>query len=194
MAPRTPPPNSRVLYRPALACALAFLDAAQQDALDARALTAWFESHLVRQGVVSVPATVQEPGVGVASLRDFPTGGAAPAFEERVRSIVRAARLRVSLALQGLVAAPADDRFLTSAIFADRVVREVQWRPKLKGTERLSDIVLTVLAADILTHRDEYDASLCVCAICGHVALSRTVKQRTRCAVHAQAQPEPQSG
>ncbi len=108
--------------------------------------------------------------------------------------IVRAARLRVSLSVQGLIATPPDDRFLTSAIFAGRVDRAVRWTPKLKGTERLSDIVLALLGADVLTHRDEYDAALCVCAICGHIALSRNAENRTRCAQHATALPDPRTG
>jgi hypothetical protein len=183
-----------VLFRPALACAIAFLDAVQQDALDAPALNAWFDTHLVKPGVLAHPPTVQEPGVGVVSLRDLPASTWAASYDDRLRAIVRAARLRVSLSLQGLLATPPDDRFLTSAIFAARVVREVHWRAKLKGTERLSDIVLAVLAADILTHRDEYDAALCVCTICGQVSLSRNAKLRNRCAVHLSAVPSPVRG
>jgi hypothetical protein len=124
------------------------------------------------------------------SLRELPTGAWAAAYEERLGSIVRAARLRVSLSLQGLLGTPADDRFLTAAIFAGRVDRSAQWRPTLKGTERLSDIVLALFAADILMHRDEWDASLCICSICGHIALSRTAPSRTRCAQHALATAE----
>jgi hypothetical protein len=176
--------------RPTLVGPLAFVDGARDEALDARALTAWFEAHLVKPGHMATPATVQEPGIGVVSLRELPTGAWAAAFEERLGSIVRAARLRVSLSLQGLLATPVDDRFLTAAIFAGRVDRSAQWRPKLKGTERLSDVVLAMFAADILMHRDEWDASLCICSICGHIALSRTAPSRTRCAQHALAAAE----
>src|SRR5262249_32222776 len=66
---RTPPPGSRIVLRPALAGAFAFLDAAQEETLDARKLTAWFDTHLVKQGILVMPSTVQEPRVGVVSLR-----------------------------------------------------------------------------------------------------------------------------
>jgi hypothetical protein len=160
------------------------MEGARDESLDARALAAWFEAHLVKPGFMSMPSTVQEPGVGVVSLRDLPTGAWAPAFEERLRGILRAARVRVSLSLQGLLATPVDDRFLTAAIYAGRVDRSSEWRPKLKGTERLSDVVLAMLAADILTHRDEYDGALGVCTICGEISLSRTAPSRTRCLQH----------
>jgi hypothetical protein len=190
----TPLPKSRVLVRPALAASLAFLDAAHDDALRARELTAWFTAHLVKPGIMAMPATVQEPGVGVVSLRDLPSGAWAPAFEGRLREIVRAARLRISLALQGLLATPPDDRFLSAAIFAGRVDRGAHWRLRLNGTERLSDIVLAVLAADVLAHREEYEATLCVCAICGRISFSRGAGARTRCANHVSAVPDPRTG
>jgi hypothetical protein len=183
-----------VFYRPALSGVLTFMERVQADTLDPRELASWFEVNLVRPGYMPAPGTVQEPGVGVVSLRDLPSTSWAPAYEERLRAILRAARLRVSMSLQGLLATPFDDRFLAAAIYSGRVARGTHWQPKLKGTERLSDILLAVLSADILAHRDEYDASLCVCAICGHVSLSRSATSRTRCASHASARPEGQRG
>ena len=182
-----PPSASRTLMRPALAGALAFIEGAQDRTLDARGLTAWLTTYLVKPGTITMPGTVQEPGVAVVSLREMPTGAWAPAFEDRLRTIVGAARVRISVSLQGLLATPPDDRFLTTAIFAGRVDRLAGWRPKLKGTERLSDMVLAILAADILAHREEYDASLCVCAICGRVSLRRHAPVRTRCEQHLSA-------
>jgi hypothetical protein len=179
--------------RPALFAALTFLDRVLADTLDPRELAAWLDGNLVRPGYMPMPTTVQEPGVGVVSLRDLPSSSWAPAYEQRLRAILRAARLRVSISLQGLLATPRDDRFLTAAIYAGRVGRAAHWVPRLKGTERLSDILLALLTADILEHRDEYDASLCVCGICGQVSLSRAIS-RTRCAVHGGAGTEGHEG
>ena len=196
---RTPPPGSRVMLRPALTAALAFVDGAQDGTLRGPQLAAWFATHLVKPGIMPMLATIQEPGVGVVSMRDMPSGPWATAFEEQLRVIVRAARLRISLALQGLLSTPPDDRFLSAAIFAGRVERGAlgrgsHWQTKLKGTERLSDIVLAILAADVLSHRDEYDGALCVCAICGRISLSRQSTTRTRCADHLSALPGPAGG
>jgi hypothetical protein len=192
VAPRHLPASShsgsRVLLRPVLSAALAFADAAWDDALHFQALVAWFDRFLVKPGVMSMPPSVHEPSTGVASLRDVPTGAWVRPFEIRLAQIVTTTRSRVSTALGGLIRSPVDDRFLAAAIFAGRVVRgdgrAEGWRPCPKSTDRLSDIVLSLFAADVLSHRDEYDASLCVCGICGRVALLRGASARTRCAEH----------
>ncbi len=189
----------RLAARPGLACTLAFHGAAQAESIDTKALVAWLQAHLVTPGFLpAMPATVQEPGAGVVALADRPEGAAAVAYEDRVRSIVRTARLRVVAAVQGLVARPVDDRFLHAAIFEGRVVRDVRWSPHLKGTEKLSDVVLAALASDVLTHREAYDALLCICAVCGDISFSAR-ELRTRCQAHAMMAPDdrpagPRSG
>jgi hypothetical protein len=180
-----------------LVAALAFLDAARENTLHARELVSWLDRYLVRPGLMPMPSTVQESEV--VSLREVPTGAWAAPFEVRLSRIVAGARVRVSVALEGLLADPPDDRFLSAAIFAGRVERGggahgPGWRAHPKGTDKLSDIVLSIFAADALTHREEYDQNLCVCGICGRVALVRTRGPRTRCAQHVSSLPGVQRG
>lgn len=185
------PPCSRIGVRPILGAALAFLDAARAESLDAAALTAWIQASLVGPGLMPMPATVQEPGSGTIALATGPSPWAA-AVEVRLARVVSAARVRVGVTLSGLIASPADDCFLTAAIFAGRVVRAsgergATWQPAPRASDRLSDVVLSLFAADALAHREEYDACLCVCAVCSRVALKALAPVRTRCEAHGGA-------
>jgi hypothetical protein len=190
----TPARRSGVMARPLVAAGFAFTDAASADSLHARELVAWFSAWFVEPGVMPLPASVHEPGAGMVSLALIAqskraSGHVDEALEARLGRIVTAARTRVGTTLAGLLASPADDRFLSAAIFASRVERSSSsqgsvWRPTPRGTERLSDVVLTLFAADILGNREEYDACLCVCSVCGRVALRTGALDRTRCLEH----------
>jgi hypothetical protein len=182
-----------VQVRPALAGGLAFLDVEQP--FGAGELVVWFDDFLVKPGLMPMPLTVYEHGAGGVPIRERPAISWSWAFEAQLGGIIAAARVRVSRTLGGLVASPADDRFLVAAIYAHRVERRVgAWAVSLKGSERLSDMVLSLLAADILAHREEYDATLCVCAMCGRFWLARTASTRTRCPKHASSLPDERAG
>ncbi len=185
---------SGVLVRPLLAAGLAFVDAATADALHARELVAWFSRWLVDPGTMPAPASVHEPGAGMVSLAAVAesrsaSGVLAEALETRLGRIVATARVRVGVTLGGLLTTPVDDRFLAAAIFAGRVQRTSGdqgsgWRATPKGTERLSDVVLSLFAADALANREEYEACLCVCGVCSRVAFRPGEVDRTRCPLH----------
>jgi len=178
-------PGSGVVVRPSLSAGLCFMESARTDSLRLRELIAWMDRHLVEPGHMPAPASVQEAGVGSVSLA-APPGDVWPGMlEARAARIVATARVRVAMTLSGLIAQPADDRFLSAAIFCGRVQREAAaWQPNLRGDERLSDVVLSLFAADVLTQREDYDAKLCVCDACGRVWFAVDAATRTRCGQH----------
>jgi hypothetical protein len=153
-----------------------FMNAAPAGDVGVAELTAWLRTNLVEPGFMPSPVAVREPDVGTVSLVEPPAEAWAASIDARAGRIAAVAQERVSAALLGLVAHPVDDRFLSAAIFSGRVRRAsadgvVIWRPSLLGTERLSDIVLALLAADALTHRDDYESQLRSCESCGQVCM-----------------------
>ena len=95
------------------------------------------------------------------------------------------ARWRVILTLRGLLAKPCDDRFLQAAIFARRVERvDGAWRAQSRDADLLSDMVLSLFAADVLSYRDFYEQSLCLCDVCGRVSFNPAATTRAGCADH----------
>jgi hypothetical protein len=183
-----PPPGSRIGVRPTLGAALAFLDAARAESMNAADLVHWLQASLVGPGLMPMPGTVQEPGAGTVALAPSP-GPWAAAVETRLGRVVATARVRIGITLSGLLAKPADDRFLAAAIFAGRVARTSGargsvWQAAPRASDRLSDVVLSLFAADVLSHREEYDACLCVCAVCNRVALRAGALVQTRCGEH----------
>lgn len=179
--------------RPYLGAGLAFVDAACAETLRASELSGWFSTWLVSRSIMAAPPSVHEAGAGMVSLAAIAqsragSGLVADTLETRLARIVAAARVRVGVVMSGLVAKPVDDRFLNSTVFAGRVERMSEkiaiWRPTPKATDQLSDIVLSLFAADALAHREEYDSSLCVCGVCGRIAILQGTAERRRCHLH----------
>ena len=141
-------------------------------------LIGWFEDHMVRAGrFVRTPAAVQEPAVGRITIdpRASDVHSKGDVGIERLADLLRAARERVVVTLRRSLPPSSDDGFVHAALFARRVVRRdvrghALWTTALSGTERLSDIVLSLFAADMLAHRDFHEAALCVCDQCGRVS------------------------
>jgi len=157
-------------------------------------LTGWFEDHLVAPGrMEKSPAEVSEHGFGTIAvdprrsevLRKGSTG-----IEEMPR-LLSAARARVVDVLRGFTAPVSDDRFLNAAIYGKRVERkqfgkQVSWVACPSDSDRLSDIVLSLFAADILLHREFHEANLCICEVCGRVSFAPATTTRTGCRQHSQ--------
>jgi hypothetical protein len=190
---RSVPPTSGVCInlRPTLAAGLAFMQAAQATTRPLISLVGWLDDHLVAPRLMTMPEHVHEPGVSPVPLGRISQTGAA-VFDARAERILSTARVRVAVMLGGLLATPADDRFLAGAIFAGRVTRTTVdqariWQPSPKPDDRLSDIALACFAADILDHRDEHQARLCVCDMCGTVSFPLNPTDRRRCATHGGA-------
>jgi hypothetical protein len=185
-----PPCGSGFLVvRPALAGALAFVEAARTGTLDVGSLLHWLDCHVVGPGFMSRPGHVHEPGIGKVPIDVRGNLAWTPGHAARLSRIVATARVRVAVLLGGLLSSPPDDRFLNAAIFAGRVERAAGahgsvWRPCPTEGDQLSDIVLSLFASDVLSHREEYDRALCVCDMCGRVSLTPDAPSRRRCAQH----------
>jgi hypothetical protein len=178
-----------MIMRSSLAAGMSFMNAARDEGFGYAELVSWFEQFLVEPGLMPMPTSVQEPGVGTIMLEGAPNSAWAASREARAGRIVSTARVRIAVQLAGLVATKVDDRFLAAAIFAGRVQRVsgdhgASWRAQPTADERLSDIVLSVFAADALTHRDDYERELCVCDVCGRVRFAKDTSARTRCPQH----------
>jgi hypothetical protein len=154
-------------------------------------LIAWFEDAFVEPGYMEAPTIVSDPAFGTAPLhRAIRPKAIRPARVDDVPAIAARARGRVVEALRGFLATPCDDRFLQAAIFAERVQRvrigsEAVWMPAPKDIDALSNIALSLFVVDVLTHREFYEANLCVCEVCGRVSFQPDVTGRRGCVRHA---------
>jgi predicted RNA-binding Zn-ribbon protein involved in translation (DUF1610 family) len=183
-APFPRPPHSTSSNRAALAGGLEFLEPGSPPGWSGGDLYAWFDEHLVEQGHMVMPRVAMEPGAG-SVLLDLHR----PPPRSSLARILTAARSNVVSALRGLIASPADDRFLTAAIFSGRVCRrrvgrENEWVAQPDPNGSLSGIVLSLFAADALSHRDIYDKLLSVCDSCNRVTFQEEATARYACPMH----------
>jgi hypothetical protein len=173
--------------RPSLVAARVFLDATLTGEWTNRALHEWFDHHLVAAGWMALPHAVHEPGMGSVLLH----GAGANERDPRLAMLLECARKEILTALSGLLESPPDDRFLAGVIYAGRVRRRrlisgTEWTPHPEPTAPLSAVVLSLLAADILAHRDFYEEQLAICDVCARVVFEEGASERRRrCAEHA---------
>lgn len=143
-------------------------------------LRRWIDEHLVSTMVMPPPDAVREPQAG--SLRLDPPSrpgvDVAPA-------VLRMARARVVGELGGLAGSQRDDRFIRAAIHAGRVRREgAAWRPNPATGDTLSDIVLCLFAAAVLSEPQAYQQRFCLCDTCGRVSFDDRPEMRHACGDH----------
>lgn len=185
-----PPPAMALLTsrnRHALVAALTFLERATLRTLDMGALDAWLQRYLVGTGWMRWPGQVSERRLGGVAL--VPGSAATPELAALCESIIQEARAAVVITLRGFIAAECDDRFLSAAIFRERVERDSRgmmaaWVPRPRATDPLSEIVLSLFAADILGNRESYDRAMGVCRVCGRVGFDPAGGERPRCPAH----------
>jgi hypothetical protein len=173
--------------RAEIVAGLAFLDASAVPSWGIEGLRDWFTQHLVEPGYMSAPILVNEPSAGSVTLHG--SGAESLTSRSNLPRLLAAARIRIMSALRGLIASPADDRFLAAAIFAGRVRRrrvfgENRWVAQPEPTAPLSGIVLSLFAVDVLSHRDEYDRHLCVCDLCNRITFQESALRRKSCPDH----------
>ncbi len=173
--------------RNGLLAAVTFIEDSASGSMTIRELRAWFDQHVVSRGVMARPVMINEPSVGSIPLN--PSGALMGLAEQSIQRLVLIARGRIVGTLRGLIAQPVDDRFLAGAIFAGRVRRRrvadaSRWVAHPEPTAPLSGIILSLLAVDILTHREEYDHHLCVCETCGRVSFQDKPTSRRHCPEH----------
>jgi hypothetical protein len=184
-----PPPPSAGGPRPRaeLVAGLSFLEASRNSRWSALGVREWFDEHLVQPGLMMTPVVVTELAAGTAALHGTSNQGLTS--QERLPRVLTTARIRVLTALRGLLASPVDDRFLMTAIFNGRVRRvridgANRWVVRPEPTATLSSIVLSLFAADVLSNRETYDRSLCVCEMCDRVTFEAGTPRRTSCPDH----------
>jgi hypothetical protein len=172
------PPTIRLGYRcialpgggAALRGAVAFMGCAQEG-WTLGDLVGWFDEHLVSPERMKRPRAFHEHGV--------PPVPAPPRADPRasVERITRTARERVLVALGGLHSPIQDGHFLQAAIHARRMRRaqvkgRQRWIATPRETDALSDIVLSLFAADILFEPTFYREHLCICQNCARVSIA----------------------
>jgi hypothetical protein len=142
----------------------------------------WFRTYAGALGREKPPPSVIDAVVGTASIEGDPPASARPGQLSRLLAM---ARWQVILTLRGLLATPADDRFLHAAIFSRRVQREGgAWHAAAGDTDALSDVVLSLFAVDVLACREFHEQNLCVCDVCGRVSYNPRATTRAGCADH----------
>jgi hypothetical protein len=199
----TPPSSidaAEVTDRWALAAGRAFLDGTAMGAWGITGLRSWFQDHLVAHGHMHTPVSVSEPPVGTFTL--YPQDASALEPQASLPALLSVARSNVLGTLRAFVDKPADDRWVTSALFSGRVHRArsplprpgfpgarthatmPRWIPRPDAGGPLSALVLSLFVIDLLTHREAYDRSFCVCDVCGRVSFQEGAARRRSCPAH----------
>lgn len=177
-------PHVDAADRPELFAALTFLEGTSSQDWGLAALAEWLEQFVSMARF----AEVHESPVGPISLHLRHQASAI--VDAKARKLLAAARARVIAALRGFRGSPPDDRFLSATIFAGRVRRtsatgRSEWIARPEPTASLSTVVITLLTADILTHREQYDRELCVCDVCGRMWFAHDGVIMARCSEHS---------
>ncbi len=170
-----------------LAAALTFLEGVASKQMCREDLRSWLDRNLVQPGFMARPQRIQEPLFGALPSDKHCSAflPEVPPHDETAAILVRT-RARVVGHLRGLLQTPVDDRFLSAAIFAGRVRRVVigetmQWVPRPRSHDILSDIVMSLFVSDILGRREFYAQNLCICDTCGRVRFDPDPPQRNKC-------------
>jgi hypothetical protein len=174
--------------RGALVGALAFVEGIGIGTMGAREVRNWIEEYLVRAGRMERPTQLTEPMAGTLLVDALTGGGATPASKAMLDRILGRARARVVRTLGGLVQDPPDDSFLQTIVSSERVQsvdpQGSTWIARPRREDSLSDIVLSMFAADILSNRMLYEQNLCVCSSCGRLSFRAKTMPRTHCREH----------
>jgi hypothetical protein len=158
----TGPRKASTMDRPELAATNAFIERTANE-MDRISLAEWIEAQLVERGWMPTPTSIYEHGIGAVLLDGRKTRGT------ETGPLVTTARERVIAAARGLLARPPKDGFVVASLVRGRVRRlshDGSYAPNPSTADALSDIVLSLLACDVLKHREQYDASLRVCDRC----------------------------
>lgn len=173
--------------RGGLVGALSFVENIGIGAMGAREIRKWIDEYLVRTGRMERPTHLTEPMAGTLLL-DALTGPSASTSRAMLDRILGRARARVVKTLQGLLHNPPDETFIQAAIQSRRVEsadpKGNLWIARPQRDDALSDIVLGLFVADILSNRTLYEQNLCVCSTCGRLSFRARTMPRTACREH----------
>lgn len=181
-------PTGTANDRGGLVGALAFVEGIGVGSMGAREIRKWIDEYLVRTGRMERPTHLTEP-MGGTLLLDALTGPDASASRALLDRILGRARARVVRTLQGLLQTPRDEAFIEAAIKAERVQSvdpngPGMWIARPRKDDALSDIVLSLFVADILSNRTLYEQNMCVCSTCGRLSFRGRTMPRTACREH----------
>jgi hypothetical protein len=146
----------------------------------------WFKTYAAAMSRKAPPPTVTDTVVGtIALLPGAKLVGDKVARAEDLPKLLAMTRWRVIVTVRGLLSSPCDDRFLQAAIYADRVRRDhAAWIAQPRDADLLSDVVLSLFAADVLGQREFYEQNLCVCDVCGRISFNPGASGRAGCSDH----------
>ncbi|WP_437589863.1 hypothetical protein [Sorangium sp. So ce1000] len=169
--------RARMLASPSLAGALHFMQVTTRP-WEPHELRAWLDVHVIAPGWMKPPRAVREPGAETVALRDLDER------PEAVAALTELARQRVGSALLDFVAPDPEGRFLRAALYSARVRWSVVddrggWLPAPRESDFLSDIVLSLFAAAILSGPDIYQRHMAVYSCCGLVAFAQEARPST---------------
>ncbi|WP_437676053.1 hypothetical protein [Sorangium sp. So ce131] len=169
--------RGRMLTSPSLAGALDFMQVTTRP-WEPHELRAWLNHHVLAPGWMKAPRAVREPGaatVALCALDEQP---------EAVAALTARARERVTNVLLDFVAPDPGGRFRRAALYSARVRWCVVgdrsgWLPAPGENDFLSDIVLSLFAAEILSNAEIYQRHMTVCVGCGRVAFAQDARPLT---------------
>lgn len=192
--PSLPALDSSAGERAALLAGLTFIEGAA--GWRKPELVGWFNAYGGLLGLSAPPPVIVDPVVGTMQLEPGAPlsmrSGQKTARADELPKLLAMARWRVVITLRGLLARPADDRFLQAAIFAGRVKRvRNEWLAEAKPGDALSDIVLSLFAVDVLSYREFHEQNLCVCDVCGRISYNPATTTRAGCSEHIPASGPP---
>lgn len=169
--------RGRMLASPSLAGALHFMQVTNRP-WEPHELRAWLKDHVIAPGWMMPPRAVREPGAETVALRELDER------PEAVAALTGRARRRVGSALLDFVAPDPEGSFLRAALYSARVRWAVVgdrsgWLPAPHESDFLSDVVLSLFAAAILSSPDIYQRHMTVCSHCGRVAFAQEARPST---------------
>ena len=146
----------------------------------------WFTTYAVALSRTAPPPSVTDAVVGALSLvPGVKLTGDKVARPDELPKLLAMTRWRVIVTVRGLLSTPCDDRFLQAAIYSDRVRRDqAAWFAQPRDGDLLSDVVLSLFAADVLGQREFYEQNLCVCDVCGRISFNPGATSRAGCGDH----------
>jgi hypothetical protein len=180
--------------RQALIGTLELMECAAHGGMTVVQLIAWFDEYLVKPGYMRRPTRVFENGVGTVYLGD--ARHQRQSQEMTVRRVLEVARKEVCTVLTGLLENPPDDRFIKFNIVTGRIYTSQNdtnpvWCVRARSDDRLSSIMLSLLAADVMSNQRTYYQRLSVCSECGRISFRLDTTNRKRCPAHDPVAQKP---
>lgn len=179
--------------------ALAFMEGALEG-WPLHQLVTWIDQCLIRPGrlMTRYPFPrifINEPDVGVISYGPPGNSDAPSTFlpHAKAAELMSWSRKKVAAALEGMLRASPDDRFVQAALYDGRVSRTTGhngqrgWNVMLTEAHSLSEQILALFAADLLDHREDYEQHLVVCESCEVIDFWPERLSRRGCPAHPQA-------